>query len=234
MKILILILSSVNGSYSNIIQTVKNTWYQRNVDDVRKIFYFGNSNRNELIGDELFLTIGEDYYLMGPRTLSAFEYTQNLDYDYVFRVNAGSYIHQENLVKFLQNKPRTNFYSGIVGNYMGVEYASGSGYILSKNLVNRLINDKHTIRIQFPTGELCVDDTAIGEMVSRYGVKVDRSAMRISYISNSPTHQETEMQIGDSQVPFISQDDNYHYRLRSYDRNIDIQRMVDLHKKIYG
>ena len=94
MKILILILSSVNGSYSNIIQTVKNTWYQRNVDDVRKIFYFGNSNRNELIGDELFLTIGEDYYLMGPRTLSAFEYTQNLDYDYVFRVNAGSYREQ--------------------------------------------------------------------------------------------------------------------------------------------
>ena len=233
MKILILILSSVNGSYSDILKTVKKTWYQHEVDNVRKIFYFGNSTENTLVGDDLFLTDNEHYHLMGPRTLSAFNYTKDFEYDYLLRVNAGSYIHQENLVKYLKDKPRTNFYSGIVGNYRGIEYASGSGYILSRNLVHKLIEDRNLIRIYFDNGELCVDDVAIGEMISRYGVRVDRTALRVSYVSNYQGHFQIESQKGDSEILSIPQEDNYHYRLRSWDRNIDIQRMIDLHKKLY-
>ena len=40
--------------------------------------------------------------------------------------------------------------------------------------------------------------------------------------------------LGDKSVEFISDDVNYHYRLRSNDRQLDIKRMYDLHNKFYG
>ena len=229
MKILILVLSTNQDQYSPILDAVKKTWYSHSVDNIRKIFYYGNSKENILVGDNLYLTDPERLEFIGPRTLNAFEYVKYLEYDYIVRVNAGSYIHQENLLRFLQDKPLNNFYCGIVGNYHNIEYASGSAYIISRDLVDKLIQDKNKIRLLYPHGELCIDGVATGEMVSKYGVRVDRSSLRISYCNS-----DVEYQIGDKAVEFISDDVNYHYRLRSNDRQLDIKRMYDLHNKFYG
>jgi hypothetical protein len=209
-----------------MIDTQKKTWCSETVEGIRKIFYWGNAKENKLIGDDLYLTDSERYDQIGPRTLNAFEFTKDIDYDYLVRANAGAYINQENLLKYLQDKPRNNFYSGIAGHYKGVDYASGSTYILSKDLVQRLCADKYLIRIYFDDKDLCVDDVAVGEMIARYGIRVHLSAMRISYVEDV-----VEMAKG-NEPSNVSEEENYHYRFRSSDRRIDIERMFRLHEKI--
>ena len=54
MKILILVLSTSQDQYSPILDAVKKSWYSHNVDNIRKIFYYGNSKENILVGDNFY------------------------------------------------------------------------------------------------------------------------------------------------------------------------------------
>lgn len=226
MKVLILVLSSRNDKYQLMIDTIKETWGSNKQENVDIIYYFGNNNKTEMIDNNLYLTTSEKHSMMGPRTLNAFEYLINEDFDYIFRVNAGCYIRQDILLEFLKNKPRENFYSGIIGNYMGITYCSGSGYFLSKDIVKKLVKDKNNLRLYYSNGQNCVDDVAVGEMITRFGVKPDLNAIRLSICDG-----KNEYQIGDKTVSNIDDGKIYHYRLRSNNRYDDINNMHLLHKK---
>ena len=144
MRILILVLASKNEPYNEFIKMIRQTWASKKENDVDIFFYYGNNEKFEIIDDEIYSTVREAHNLMGIRTLDVFSYTLNMEYDYLFRVNAGSYVNQKNLLNFLNDKPLDKFYTGIRGYYAGVEYASGSGFIISKDLVEILCKNQNT------------------------------------------------------------------------------------------
>ena len=156
--------------------------------------------------------------MMGPRTVEMYDYVlKNKSFDYIFRVNAGSYIRQDKLLNFLINKPKRNFYCGIQGNYKGVKYASGSGYFLSHDLVEKVVQNKEKLKLTFFDGVPMVDDVAIGELLK---VSVCDNAKRCSVKDDKYIYEN------------CNEDDVYQYRVRSdYDRNKDIQKIEELHEK---
>ncbi len=148
---------------------------------------------------------------------------KNYEFDYIYRSNLGAFVFPDRVVKFLDDKPKNNFYCGIIGEdtfYFGrkIRFASGSGFFLSKDLV-KLVSDKKN---EFVYNS--VDDVAMGEFLSRYNVEINKSAKRYNMCDDDEFYQ-----IGDEKVDSIDDQDIYHIRLRSEDRSKDIERMVSIY-----
>jgi hypothetical protein len=87
------------------------------------------------------------------KTILGFHYCcQNVEFDYLLRANLSSFFRIDLLLKYLSGAERSKFYAGhlnalpIDGQEGGVfEYVSGSGVLLSKDLMNRLINARSIV-----------------------------------------------------------------------------------------
>jgi hypothetical protein len=98
----------------------------------------------------------EGYAFLGLKTLEAFKWAiVSKEFDYVFRTNSSSYVDFLELSALLHSKPRSKFYSGVIGSYMGYEFASGAGVLLSRDLVMHLVENESAWRHEF------VDDVAL-------------------------------------------------------------------------
>lgn len=230
-KLLILVMCSSSHLYEKLENTIKNTWFNYKTDDVEIIFYKDNTFKEKfnypiLDNCDLILPIEDGFFTLGHKTLMSFEWVNNkYDYEYIYRSNLGAYVDIKNILTFLLDKPKNNFYCGIIGKdsyYLGreVEFASGSGYFLSKNLVELVLKYKNMWNHNI------VDDVALGELLSNFNIKVDKRAKRKN-ISNN----EVFYQIGDKNVEYINDCDIYHVRLRSDNREEDINNMIKLYKK---
>jgi len=231
-KVVILVMCSSDPNYKKLENSIKETWFNIKNNDVEIIFYSDNEkveNKKEfpiLIDNDLILPINDGLFNLGFKTIKAFEWVNdNYNYDYIYRSNLGAYVDSNNIIKFLDNKSKDKFYCGIIGKdsyYLGREitFASGSGYFLSKDLVEIVINNKHMWKHNV------IDDVALGELLSNFSIKVDKSAMRLNYCDDKVFYQ-----IGDENVDYIDISDLYHIRLRSNSRDLDIMKMNDLYDK---
>lgn len=232
-KVIILVMCSSNPDYKKLENNIKETWFNIKNDDVEIIFYSDNEkieNKSEypvLIGNDLILPCDDGFFNLGHKTIKAFDWVnKNYNYDYIYRSNLGAYVDSNKLIKFIEGKNKTKFYCGIVGKdsyYLGreVTFASGSGYFLSNDLVEIVLSNEHLWNHNI------VDDVALGELLSKFSINVDKSAMRLNYCDNKVFYQ-----IGDLDVDHIDKSELYHIRLRSDSREIDINRMSNLYEEI--
>lgn len=222
-------MCSSSRKFKKLERSIKQTWAAKTHPDIKIIFYTDNQ-RNlirkkspHLKGNDLILPCKDGYLNCTEKTLQAFEYvSENYHFDYIFRTNLGSYVYLDRIIAFLADKPKTNFYSGIEGCFKKgdtiIKFASGSGYFLSKDLVDLIVLKKNSI------SRLIIDDVSLGEFMTGEGITIDSRAVRLSY-----TNDELVYQIGNKTVDQIDLKRVYHVRLRSDDRNIDIERMKILH-----
>jgi hypothetical protein len=167
MNILILVLSVDDQNfYTNLYKKQKDTWDSEIVDGVKTMYYFGNAEDNFIIKENIYINIKEELTLCGYKTLKAFELIKNLEFDYIFRTNSSSYVDKKLLLEFIKDKPKKNFYSGVIGNYNGLSFASGSGYFLSKDLLNYILENKSQWNHQL------IDDVAVGIMMLQKNIKI--------------------------------------------------------------
>lgn len=215
MKILISVLSLNKEPYIGLEKTIRETWASENHEDVEVIYYYGDSNEIKLIGDRLFLDSPEGLMNIGHKTLKMYEYIlENFTFDYIFRTNSSSYVNIEKLKEFISDKPKEKFYSGVIGTFNGgLKYASGSGYFISKDLVNVVILNKgdwdHRI----------IDDVSLGKLMG--GMNITIYEGRRYDIPYNYTYDPEMI-------------NHYHYRLKtiSMDRNGDVMKMKELHKEL--
>lgn len=207
MRILILVLCHDRPDYNKLESTIRETWGKSsgNVD----VVYYKSDGFTDIL----------------DKTIDAF----NTEYDYIFRTNLGSYIHKENLYNFLLDKPRENFYCGIQGTdtyYYGrpVRFVSGAGYILSKDIVKKVIENRNKVNPR------CVDDVELGRiLIEDFGIEPSPLAVRMNLCDD-----ESYFEINDrrAKLSFTNHYKVYHYRLRSSDRNKDVEMMKRLHSMI--
>lgn len=229
-KLVILIMSSSNTVYSELEKSIKETWYNIKSDDVEIIFYKDNENYikyndPQFDGCDLILPCNDGFQTLGVKTLMALDWVNsNYNFEYIYRSNLGAYVDSDKMLEFLTDKPKENFYCGIVGEdtyYYGVpvRFASGSGYFLSNDVVEIILNNSdmwnHNV----------VDDVALGKLLSNLSININESAIRLNYCDNNVFYN-----VGSNVVDNVSDDIIYHIRLRSDDRNIDINRMKELYK----
>ena len=101
-----------------------------------------------------------------PNTISAMKYIQdNLNFDYLIRTNQSTYWNLQNLSELLRSLPETNLYAGFVDSKLPMQFVSGSGVIMSKDVVNLLTKNPEKLESRL------IDDLAIGKFLNSMGIK---------------------------------------------------------------
>jgi len=217
-RVVVLVLSAEIEPYVSLENTIRNTWAKEKVPGVEIFYYYGGAADLEIIEDKIYSRYPEGLYNIGYKTLDAFQLIKNFNFDYLLRTNSSSYVIQENLLKFLQDKPRENFYSGVnytyheSGSYHGGKFCSGAAYILSRDVFDKVLKSKskwnHTL----------IDDVALGELITTH-IKVD--------LNNQATRLTIE-DVASYDLDLIK--DHYHIRCKiGYDRRMDQYHMYNIH-----
>lgn len=175
MKTLVLVLATRQEPFPQLVATIKRTWASAHVDDVDVLFYYGGA-RLSLEGDDLTLPVPDDLPNVGRKTLACFEYVvAQRDFDVLFRTNCSTYVDLPNLRGYVaEHAEPSRFYAGKGANLDGIDFATGSGFFLSRDLVELLVDE----RPSWDHGYL--DDVAVAKLLHAHGVE-RRFAPRVVY-----------------------------------------------------
>lgn len=241
-KTIILILGTKDKNYEGFVKACNSTW----ISDVKKssipyYFYQGGSEKEYLDGDTIHLNIDDSLSGTGLKLFAALRFIEDrkFEYDYIFRTNLSSYLYVDQLLNFIAENQNIDLYAGYKGkfnpfssfksellnkiilrlsNKNPVEFASGSGFLISRNNVKRILADS-SLRFDW------IDDVMVGECLSRNGIKI---------VSSS------RIDLNDEKVTFSNKFDDlssirncYHIRLKSKDRTLDVARFYLLAQSDY-
>jgi hypothetical protein len=144
------------------------------------------------------------------KTIQAFEFlSNNHEFDYIFRTNLSSYVDLPRLYEKLNQKKFT--YDGVVGADNGVKFASGAGYVISKDLVQHVIVNKDS------WNHGMIDDVAMGHMMNKIGINPIGELTRQTFLNVNETVDVNQ----------------YHYRCKQTERTQDAFIMRRIHEIKY-
>jgi hypothetical protein len=220
MKIAIIVLSA-DGKFKPLVDAIRNTWGSLKHPDIDIYYNYAwrwieNSPRppageTHLYDDNIISGYDENLGNIHRKTLDCFQWlVNNKKYDYVFRCCCGSYVIQENIIKYLQDKPRTNYYSGFFGKTERYgTFCSGSGYFLSWDLVLDMALNKNKVQ------DVMIDDVNFGYYLTKIKKINPESGYRWNYNENNPSCLVTSLTDNDSNNPHKeSLGYHYHYHVR--------------------
>ena len=124
-------------------------------------------------------------------------------YAFVFRTNLSSYVDIPAYLEYCETLPQTAVYRGVIGRHKEKEFASGAGYTITPDLIERLVRENPP--------EVLLDDVSVGYAITGWGIPVI-AASREDY---TPT----------GWVRHVSKDTTplFHRRVRSDDRTDDLR-----------
>jgi hypothetical protein len=202
MKILVLVLTYLdNGIYSNLYHKQNETWNSIDVDGVDVYFNINDGEKKEIKGHFIINDLPETVETEGYKIINCFEQTLNWDYDYIYHTNSSSYVDKKLLHEWLLDKPRENFYSGLIGDYSGYKFASGCGFTISKDVVKKILEHQN----EWSHGDC--DDATLGILLNSL---------------NIPIYPAPRFDIIDKRITEIP-DNYFHYRCKTHDRDWDVQ-----------
>lgn len=211
MKVIILVVccEDMFGEYRMLSDTIKKTWGKTS----ENIYYLWCNNYRGKDKNDFILDKEESYGMLLWKTLGFLFKHRHDEYDYMLRVNVGSYVHVGRLLKYLEDKPRDKFYCGQIGEYDKIRFASGSCFILSRDLVTLSLRN---IR-KFGTDH--IDDVSFGRFMGRFGIEPTFCPTKLRYLHESAYNENT-----------------YHWKLRNPDgqRQLDADKMIELYNEHYG
>jgi hypothetical protein len=221
MKVVIAVLGCRSELFTLLIEEgIKKTWGNYSNPNIRIVYYYGQQLNEPYImsNNDVILNVDDGLGNVALKTLLFYEFLNKQNFDYVFRTNCSSYVNIDNLLKFLENKPKENFFSAIIGTHEGKQFASGSGYFLSKDLVQKVVDNKHLINTSL------IDDLALSFALTSLGINI-LPGRRQDFSSVEQVKREIDIT-------------NYHYRCKSRHRDLndtytDIEIMKTIHKHLY-
>ncbi len=163
MKILIMVLShNDNGIYNKLVQTIRETWDSDDIKDVETLYYYSDNSIDsiKIDGDCLFIPCEDGIDEIGYKVLKSFEFIlEEISFDYVYKMNCSSYLNKELLKDIVQKNNGKEIYGGFLGKHNDIDFASGAGTLLSKDLVKYIVDNKDT------WDHSLIEDVAIGKML---------------------------------------------------------------------
>ena len=212
-RVLNLVLGCKIGRYLEIDIAAKETWATKIPENIKTIFMYGGGNGKIYWDgiDSFYVDRQESFDICPYKTICAYETFLETDFDYIYRSNATGYYDLNLVNEFLKDKPTKDFYCGVHGNLNGVDFASGSSYFLSKDLVEKIVKNKEILyNYNLPGWQ---DDVIIGKYMQSLGISLNRSARRIDLIPEQITN-ELDMS-------------HYHYRILN---NGDAKSLYRIHE----
>ena len=200
-----------NGIYTRLVDTIRKTWDSEIVDDVKTLYYYNDNNLEsiKINGDELFIPCEDGIDKLGYKVILSLEYVlDNIEFDYIFKMNCSSYLNKKMLKDIVLKNQRDNLYGGFLGRYNDIDFASGAGTLLSKDLVKYIVDNKEL------WDHSLVEDVSIGKILMG---KVDILPMdRVSIVNG----------LDNDKLNTIC----HHYRCKNNNRDNDILIMNELYK----
>jgi hypothetical protein len=142
--------------------------YRASDPDIRAFFIRMDESapeEGELRGDTLFFK-GKEGFIPAilQKTVAAFEYAvSHLSFDFILRTNLSSFYILPEFKKMADTLPRNRYYGGVIGHCNNTHYASGAGFVMSKDTVQTLIENKQRLPYHI------IDDVAIGSLMTSLG-----------------------------------------------------------------
>lgn len=226
-KNIMIVLASRNYIYDNF---VKYYWIpfinfvekKKNNNELKIILLYGNENTNDLdIPNKNVMKVNiKDSYIPGclVKTISSFEYiNKNFEYEKIIRTNISSFFIYDNLIQHIDNLPKENLYCGIINEYgdvkskyYNINYVSGACFILSKNFIGYIIENKNKIDLSV------IDDVSIGVLLSNYKI-INGNRFDITNLIEIPKENDRKNYLEE-----IIKNKAYHIRLKNPNRMCDI------------
>jgi hypothetical protein len=205
MKVLILVLSSLGDEFMRFNKTQLETWDSVKHENIDVYYYYG-TGETKIEGNKIEVIATDIYSNLALKTLKCFEVIKDMDFDFVFRTNACSYIDKKLFYEYVLTKPTTNFYGGVQGLHKGRPFISGAGILMSKDVLNLVVENKD----KWDLGE--IDDVGLGNLLEDLGVPLGNGErFDIENQDNIPTHF-------------------YHYRCHTSDRFKDNENLLKVHQ----
>lgn len=169
----------------------------------------------DLNSREILTNVPDLYSLIGAKTIDAFDASiRELDFDYIFRTNVSSYLDLKGLQRFVAAKPRNSFYAGAIGNHEGIDFASGCGYFISRDLVIKVLSNRELWDHNY------IDDVSLGKLLTQ-DLNID--IQEVKRVDLNSTGLDMDRIIDNSLSTF-------HYRCKATNPDVTIQIMKSLHK----
>ena len=230
-KILHLVLfSHDNGGPYDMMREKTRTYYSL-FPNIKTYYYCFHDGQMEQKGDILYFQ-GKEGYIpeILDKTIKSFEYFKDYDYDYIVRSNISSVINFNELYNILPYK-NPNIYGGaknllnsiskqygIVDNkYFGLNYISGTCIILSKYIVEQIIENKNSLDYSV------IDDVAIGIFINKYLPNTEILDL-VNYFKVNDSLKNL-LKEPNMNLPII-------YRHRTNDRYFDVKMIDQLIKEL--
>lgn len=165
LKLLVLVLSAVKNKIRR--DTIRATWAQAYSDvDIRFVVSKDQYlNSEKLIhSDMLEVDIPDEYQLLSHKLLESFNSVRNINFDYLLKCDDDTFVDVTKVINELETAPKNRFYWGYfdgnahikrAGKWKETEwilcdkylpYALGGGYVLSKDLIIYIVNNKDYLR----------------------------------------------------------------------------------------
>jgi hypothetical protein len=212
-------MKKITEKYYNIFKNVKTIYYK-----------FDNTIKEDYkLEDSLLRIKGNETYIPGilDKTIKAFEYVKDYEYDYLVRSNISTIVNFKLLDKKLTIKPVE--YSGgqilnlqwldekggiIDKTHFGLPFVAGTSIIFSKKIINKILQNKEKINYKL------IDDVSIGLLMSNVLNKTAENIKNNNYIYVPNINgNKTQLRKIISDKPYIF------YRNNNIDRTIDVKNM---------
>lgn len=211
----------INKYWCYLIKYIKENNYS-----IKIYLLFGNNVKTDDLNlnddDKLILNTPESY-MPGIliKTIESFKIINNLyDYKHIIRTNLSSFFIVENILKISENLNDNNIYAGVNGIQpaQNIPFVSGSGFWLSRDIVNIILNNKNKLNKNL------VDDVSIGDLLSN----INKSKLDRYDLTNGIEIFDKKKLIED-----IIEKEHYHIRINSINKNLDIKYMKAFTELLY-
>jgi len=220
-KIIHLVLYS-DDKYYNQMYNITSKYYKKftNVKTIYYKFY----DKTELI-DNILTIKGYESYIPGilDKTIKAFDYIKDYEFDYIVRSNISTIINFELLINNLNNNidyaggvnlyindSYRDIYNGIIDDrYKNTYYGSGTSIILSKKIFTHILTNKQYIDYNV------IDDVSIGFLIKKILPDIILYNFSDKFLSFNDINIKNN--IVTNEIIF--------YRNRNITRDIDIENM---------
>jgi len=219
-KLVVLIVFSEDEDVFKEMKAISEKYHELYADKIKYLYVQYKEDLDAPIqesGNMIFVKgkeTGRDGYGVYSKTIKALEYIQqNYEYEYVMRTNISSFLHLENILKYIHTIPK----EGYAGGYSWGTHLSGTGIFMSKDIVNILIND---VRYLIPH-----DDFNISAIIKQNNIKTKcfQIPYSIRFIENNKFNKD-----------LVYDPNILYFRIKNADRNIDIMYFKLFLEKIYG
>ena len=232
-----LILYSQSEIYDKMYD-ITNKYYKQ-FNYVKTIYYL----HDERISDNFYNYESNILYVPGKnswvpglldKTIKAFEYVnENYTYNYIVRPNISTVVNIPKLCNYLSNQINNDYIgspyvlnlkwidpiSGVTDKrYWGLNFPSGTSYVLSKDVIDKIIVKKQTLHYEL------VDDLSLGVFYKDNNLSIskmdEKYFVSVQYFNGKP-------------IDLLDFDNILFYRNKTdEDRNIDVENMKKIVNKL--